>query len=384
MDFELTPEQKMLRELARSFAEKEIAPRLLEMDEREEFSCELTRKMGDLGFFGVTVPPEYGGQGLDYLSYIIIVEEIARVSASQAATLAAGNSLGIGPIYYYGSEEQKRRYLPDLCAGRALWGFALTEPDAGSDAGGTRTSARLEGNNWIINGSKIFITNGASPMTAGSTVQCVTGQSGHGKKEYSCILVEQNSLGFTAKVMKRKLVWRASNTAELYFDEVKVPKDNLLGERGAGFRQMLETLDAGRLSIAAMGLGGAQGAFDAALKYARERKQFGQAISSFQANAFKLADMATEIEAARALLYKACKLKDSGRPFRKHAAMAKLYCSEVMHRAANHCVQIFGGYGLLEEYPAARYYRDQRLLEIGEGTSEIQRLVIARILGCFE
>jgi len=221
-------------------------------------------------------------------------------------------------------------------------------------------------------------------MTGGSTIQCVTGTLPGGRKEYSCILVEQSRAGFTARPIKRKLVWRASNTAELFFDDVRVPKENLLGQRGAGFRQMLETLDAGRLSIAAMGLGGAQGALDAALKYSRERRQFGRPISSFQANAFKLADMATEIEAARSLLYKACRLKDAGRPFRKQAAMAKLYCSEVMHRAANHCVQIFGGYGLIEDYPAARYYRDQRLLEIGEGTSEIQRLVIARILGCFD
>ncbi len=384
MNFELTAEQKMLRELVRSFSEKEIAPRVRDLDEREEFSCELTQRMGELGFFGVTVSPDYGGQGLDYLSYIIVVEEVARVSASQAATLAAANSLGIGPIYYYGTEEQKLQYLPDLCAGRALWGFGLTEPEAGSDAGGTRTSARLDGDRWVINGSKIFITNGASPMTAGCTVQCVTGAGTGGRREYSCILVDQNLPGFTARAMKGKLVWRASNTAELYFDEVRVPKEKLLGERGSGFRQMLETLDSGRLSIAAMGLGGAQGAFDAALKYARERKQFGQAIGSFQANAFKLANMATEIEAARSLLYKACKLRDQERPFRKQAAMAKLYCSEVMHRVANDCVQIFGGYGLMEDYPAARYYRDQRLLEIGEGTSEIQRLVIARILGCFD
>jgi Acyl-CoA dehydrogenases len=384
MDFELSSEQRMLRQMVREFAEKEIAPRALELDEKEEFSAELTEKMGSLGFFGVTVSPDYGGQGLDYLSYILIVEEVARINASQAATLAAANSLGIGPIYAYGTEEQKRKLLPKLCSGKLLWGFGLTEPGAGSDAGGTKTTARLEGDDWVINGSKIFITNGATPMTGGSTIQCVTGTLPGGRKEYSCILVEQSRAGFTARPIKRKLVWRASNTAELFFDDVRVPKENLLGQRGAGFRQMLETLDAGRLSIAAMGLGGAQGALDAALKYSRERRQFGRPISSFQANAFKLADMATEIEAARSLLYKACRLKDAGRPFRKQAAMAKLYCSEVMHRAANHCVQIFGGYGLIEDYPAARYYRDQRLLEIGEGTSEIQRLVIARILGCFD
>jgi short-chain 2-methylacyl-CoA dehydrogenase len=384
VNFDLTPEQDMLRRTVREFAEREIAPRILELDEREEFSCELTRAMGDLGLFGMTVSPEYGGQGLDYLSYIIAVEEIARVNGSQAATVAAENSLGIGPLYYYGSEEQKRRYLPDLCAGRTLWGFGLTEPSAGSDAGGSKTTAKLEGDRWIINGSKTFITNSGTPMTAGSTVQCVTGTRPDGSKEYSCIVVEQDTPGFTTKTMHRKLVWRASNTAELFFDNVSVPRDQLLGKRGEGFKQMLETLDSGRLSIAAMGLGGAQGAFDAALAYARERRQFGKAISQFQANAFKLADMATEIETTRNLLYKACWLRDEGRPFRKEAAMAKVWASEVMRRVSHSAVQLFGGYGLMEEYPVARFYRDQRLLEIGEGTSEVQRLVISRILGCYD
>ena len=384
VDYDLTPEQEMLRRTVREFAEREIAPRMLELDEREEFSCELTTAMGELGLFGMTTAPEYGGQGLDYLSYIIAVEEIARVNGSQAATVAAENSLGIGPLYYYGSEEQKRRYLPALCAGTTLWGFGLTEPSAGSDAGGTKTTARLEGDRWVINGSKIFITNAATPMTAGSTVQCVTGTRADGSKEYSCIIVEQDTPGFTARSMHRKLVWRASNTAELYFDNVSVPRDNLVGERGTGFHQMLATLDSGRLSIAAMGLGGAQGAFEAALAYARERRQFGKPISHFQANAFKLADMATEIETTRNLLYKACWLRDQDRPFRKEAAMAKLWASEVMRRVTHAAVQIFGGYGLMEEYPVARFYRDQRLLEIGEGTSEVQRLVISRLLGCYE
>jgi alkylation response protein AidB-like acyl-CoA dehydrogenase len=384
VNFDLSPEQEMLRRTVREFAEREIAPRMLELDEREEFSCELTAAMGDIGLFGMTVSPDYGGHGLDYLSYIIAVEEIARVNGSQAATVAAENSLGIGPLYYYGSEEQKRRYLPDLCSGKRLWGFGLTEPSAGSDAGGTKTNARLEGDRWIINGSKIFITNAATPMTAGSTVQCVTGTRADGSKEYSCIIVEQDTPGFTVTSMHRKLVWRASNTAELYFDNVSVPRGNLLGERGSGFRQMLETLDSGRLSIAAMGLGGAQGAYEAALAYARARVQFGKPISTFQANAFKLADMATEIETTRNLLYKACWLRDQGRAFRKEAAMAKLWSSEVMRRVTHAAVQIFGGYGLMEEYPAARFYRDQRLLEIGEGTSEVQRLVISRLLGCYD
>ncbi|MCC6767283.1 MAG: acyl-CoA dehydrogenase family protein [Deltaproteobacteria bacterium] len=384
MNFDLTPEQEMLRRTVREFAEREIAPRMQELDEREEFSPELTRAMGDLGLFGMTVSPDYGGHGLDYLSYIIAVEEIARVNGSQAATVAAENSLGIGPLYYFGTEEQKRRYLPDLCAGRTLWGFGLTEPSAGSDAGGSKTTARLEGDRWIINGSKIFITNAGSPMTAGSTVQCVTGTRPDGSKEVTCIIVEQDTPGFTTRTMHKKMVWRASNTAELYFDNVSVPRENLLGTRGQGFRQMLETLDSGRLSIAAMGLGGAQGAFEAAITYARERRQFGKPISQFQANAFKLADMAMEIETARNLLYKACWLRDQSRPFRKEAAMAKLWASEVMRRVTHASVQIFGGYGLMEEYPVARFYRDQRLLEIGEGTSEVQRLVISRILGCYE
>ncbi len=373
----------MLRRTVREFAEREIAPRAPELDRREEFSTELTRAMGDLGLFGMTVSPDYGGHGLDYLSYIVAVEEIARVDGSHAATVAAENSLGIGPIYYFGSEAQKRRYLPDLCRGTKLWGFGLTEPSAGSDAGGTKTTARLEGDRWVINGSKIFITNAGSPMTAGSTVQCVSGTRPDGSKEYSCIIVEQDTPGFTTRSMHNKLVWRASNTAELYFDNVTVPRENLLGERGAGFKQMLETLDSGRLSIAAMGVGGAQGAYEAALAYARERTQFGKPISTFQANAFKLADMATEIECVRNVLYKACWLRDQGRAFRKEAAMAKLWSSEVMRRVTHAAVQIFGGYGLMEEYPVARFYRDQRLLEIGEGTSEVQRLVISRLLGCY-
>ncbi len=384
MDFDLTSEQELLRRTVREFAEGEIAPRAAELNAKEEFSCEITRAMGDLGLFGITVSSEYGGQGLDYLSYIIAVEELARVDGSHAATVAAENSLGIGPLYYFGSEVQKRRYLPDLCSGKGLWGFGLTEPSAGSDAGGTKTTARLDGDRWIVNGGKTFITNGGSPMTLGATVQCVTDTGPDGKKEYSCILVEHGTPGFTTRTMQGKLVWRASNTAELFFDDVSVSRDNILGDRGSGFHLMLETLDSGRLSIAAMGVGGAQGAYEAALSYARERQQFGTPIGQFQANAFKLADMATEIELVRNLLYKACWLRDQGRPFRKEAAMAKLWSSEVMHRVTHAAVQLHGGYGLMEEYPVARFYRDQRLLEIGEGTSEVQRLVISRLIGCYD
>jgi len=382
VDFELSTEQEMIRKEIRRFAEKEIAPLAPELDEGETFSCELTRKMGDIGLFGMFVDEKYGGQGLDYVSYIIAVEEIARVDGSQAATVAAGNSLGIGPIYYFGSEEQKKKYLPELCSGRALWGFGLTEPLAGSDAGGTKTVAVKDGNQWVINGSKIFITNAACDLSLGVTVQAVTGKRDDGRPLYSCFLVEHGTPGFKAVAMHGKMMWRASNAAELFFDDVRVPEENLLGKPGEGFHQMLATLDGGRLSIAAMGLGGAQGAFEAALKYAKSRVQFGKPISKYQAVSFRLADAATQIECARNLLYKACWLRDTGRPFGKHAAMAKLYCSELMGRVADTAVQVHGGYGLMKEYNVERFYRDQKLLDIGEGTSEIQRLVISRYIGC--
>ncbi|MEW6527141.1 MAG: acyl-CoA dehydrogenase family protein [Spirochaetota bacterium] len=383
-DFGLSQEQKLLRQNVREFAEKEILPVAQELDETETFSVELTKKMGSMGLFGIVVPQEYGGAGMDYLSYAIVVEEIARIDGSHAATVAAGNSLGIGPIYYFGNEKQKQEWLPRLCKGEILASFGLTEPEAGSDAGASKTTARLENGQWIINGSKIFITNSTSPMAGVCTVQAITGKRDNGKKEVSCILVPNGTPGFTTKKMTRKMMWRASDTGELYFDDCKVPEENLLGKRGEGFHQMLSTLDNGRLAIAAMGLGGAQGAYELALKYAKQRKQFGQPISTFQAIAFKLAQMATEIEAARNLLYKACKLKDAGLPFSKHAAMAKLYCSEVMGRVVDQAVQIHGGYGLMKEYNVERFYRDYKLLTIGEGTSEIQKIVISRQIGCYE
>jgi alkylation response protein AidB-like acyl-CoA dehydrogenase len=378
MDFDLSPEHKMIRETVRSFAEKELKPQVPHLDEHEEFSVELTQAMGDMGLFGIIFSDEYGGQGLDYMSYIITVEELARIDGSQAATVAAGVSLGISPLYYFGDEEQKKKYLPKLCSGEMLWGFGLTEPNAGSDAGNSNTTAVLDGNEWVISGQKIFITNAASEMTAGVTVQVVTGTKEDGRKELSCILVESGTKGFTQKPMHGKLCWRGSNTAELYFEDVRVPKENLLGKQGEGFHQMLSTLDGGRLSIGAMGLGGAQGAFEEALRYSQERVQFGKPICDFQVNSFKLADMATKIEQARLLLYKATCLRDQNRPFGKEAAMAKLVCSEVFHDCANGAVQLHGGYGLMKEFPVERFYRDQKLLEIGEGTSEIQRLVIAR------
>ncbi|MCB2185299.1 MAG: acyl-CoA dehydrogenase family protein [Deltaproteobacteria bacterium] len=381
MDFELSMEQEILRNTVRNFAEKTIKPVARQLDAREEFSLDTLGAMGELGLFGMVVSEAYGGQGMDYISYIIAVEEIARVDGSHAATVAAGNSLGIGPLYYYGSEEQKQKYLPDLCTGQKLWGFGLTEPNAGSDAGGAQTTAVLDGDEWVINGSKIFITNASTPVTAGVTVMARTGPRDSARPELSCILVEAGTPGFEARPMHGKMMWRSSNTSELYFDDCRVPKENLLGERGKGFHQMLETLDAGRLSIGAMGVGGAQGAFDLALKYGRERQQFGKPISSFQVNAFKLADMAMEIEAARLILYKACWLKDNHKNFSKSAAMGKLYASEVMGRVVDAAVQLHGGYGLMQEYDVERFYRDQKLLTIGEGTSEIQRLVIARLIG---
>jgi alkylation response protein AidB-like acyl-CoA dehydrogenase len=381
MDFDLTMEQDILRKSVRDFAEKEIAPKARELDEKEEFSYDTMKAMAELGLFGMFVPEEYGGQGLDYVSYIIATEEIARVDGSHAATVAAGNSLGIGPLHYFGSEEQKRRYLPKLCAGEALWGFGLTEPNAGSDASNTKTTAVLDGNEWVINGSKIFITNASTNISLGVTVMCQTGTRDDGRKELSCILVENGTPGFEAHPMHGKMMWRGSNTSALYFDDCRVPKENLLGPRGHGFYQMMQTLDGGRLSIGAMGLGGAQGAFEAALNYSKVRTQFGKPIGTFQANAFKLADCFMYVEHARLMLYKACWLRDQHRPFAREAAMAKLYCSEVMHMVANHAVQLHGGYGLMKEYAVERFYRDQKLLEIGEGTSEVQRIVIARLIG---
>jgi short/branched chain acyl-CoA dehydrogenase len=381
MDFTLSTEHEILRNSVRDFAENEIKPVASELDEREEFSYETMKAMGDLGLFGMFVSEDYGGQGMDYIGYIIATEEIARVDGSHAATVAAGNSLGLGPLYYYGNEKQKRNYLPPACRGETLWAFGLTEPNAGSDAGNTQTTAALDGNEWVINGSKIFITNGSTDITAGAIVLARTGTREDGKSELTTIIVEAGTPGFEAKTMHNKLMWRASNTSELYFEDCRVPRENLLGPIGHGFHHMLGTLDGGRLSIAAMGLGGAQGAFELGLKYAHERMQFGKPIVSFQVNSFKLADMATEIECARLLLYKACWLRDQGMSFEKQAAMAKLYCSEVMGRCVDHAVQLHGGYGLMKEYAVERFYRDHKLLEIGEGTSEVQRIVISRQIG---
>lgn len=379
----LNEEQVFIRETVRKFAEEEIYAKAKELDEKEEFSYELTQGMAELGILGALIPEEFGGSALDYVSYIIAVEEIARIDGSHGATVAAHNSLGTGPLIQFGNEEQKKKYLPKLASG-SLWGFGLTEPEAGSDAGNTQTTAVKDGDEWVINGSKIFITNSATDITLGSTVLAKTGTTESGKNELTCFIVENDVKGFTQKEMHGKMMWRASNTGELHFEDVRVKDSAILGKRGDGFKQMLATLDKGRLSIAAMGLGLAQGALDYMLKYSKERVTFGKPISTYQANAFKMADVEMGLELARNYLYDVCRMAEEKLSVTKEGAIAKLYCSELAHTAANHCVQILGGYGLMKEYDAEKYYRDQKLLEIGEGTSEIQRIVISRALGCFD
>ncbi|MDD9952134.1 MAG: acyl-CoA dehydrogenase family protein [Zetaproteobacteria bacterium] len=376
-------ELDLLRQAVREFARGEIAPQAQDLDEREHFSLELTAKMGELGLFGTIVDPKYGGQGMDYVSYCAVVEELAQVDGSHAATVAAHNSLGAAPIYYYGTEAQKKIYLPQLSDGKGLWGFGLTEADAGSDAQASKTTAKwdAQAQEWVIHGSKIWITNSAAEITKGITVQAVTGKTENGRPELSCFLVEASAPGLKRVPMHGKMMWRASNTGELYFDNVRVKDSAMLGKRGEGFRIMMETLDNGRLSIGAMGLGLAKGALELTRAYALERKTFGKPIAKHQAVAFKIAEMAMRIEAAHNLLYKACWMKQTGKPFEKLAAMAKLYASEVAEYCAREGQQTFGGYGLMKEYPIERHYRDAALLRIGEGTSEIQRLVISRHIG---
>jgi short-chain 2-methylacyl-CoA dehydrogenase len=376
----ISEKHKQYRAEIRTFAESEIKAIARKLDRENRFSNELTKKMGKKGLLGIQVPQKYGGQGLDTLSYIIAVEELARVDGSQAATVAAHNSLGLYPIYKYGTEEQRQHYLPRLSSGEHLWAFGLTEPTAGSDAQGVKTRAELQGDKWLINGSKIFITNSASEMAAGVTIQAVTGEK-DGKAELSAILVDRDTKGFTRSFITGKLVWRSADTGRLFFQNSVVSKDKLLGKKGEGAHIMLETLDGGRLSIAAMGLGLAQGAYEMAKEYALNRQQFGKPIAKFQSVAFKLADMDMKIELARNTLYNACWLKDNGKPFGREAAIAKLYCSEVAKQVADEAVQIHGAYGLTDETDIERFYRDQRILQIGEGTSEILRLVISRHIG---
>jgi len=367
-----------LRAQVRAFAEEEIQPLAAALDEQSVFSTELTNKMFDMGLLRINLSKEHGGLGKDTLSYIIAVEELARIDGSQAATVAAHNSLGIAPIANYGTEAQKQKFLPKITSGKKLWAFGLTEPNAGSDANNTETTASLQDGKWTINGEKIYITNIASAMSGGITVQAVTGERNGGKKELSVILVEKDTPGYETEVIQAKMMWRGADTGRAEFKQVEVPEENLLGGRGMGSKIMLATLDGGRLSIAAMGLGLAQGAYEMAMEYAANRRQFGRTIGNFQANTFKLADMATKIELARTFLYKACWMKDQGHPFGKEAAMAKLYTSEIAREVANEALQIHGAHGLMKENAIERFYRDQRILEIGEGTSEILRLVIAR------
>jgi alkylation response protein AidB-like acyl-CoA dehydrogenase len=376
VNFDLTPEQELVRDTVRTFARERVAPVAAELDLESRFPYELVAELAELGLMGLPIPEEYGGAGGDTLSYAIAIEELTRVDSSVAITVAAHTSLGTMPILLSGTEDQKRRWLPDLAAGRRLAAFGLTEPGAGSDAGAARTTAELEDGAWIVNGSKIFITNAGTDITWGVVITARTGAD-----EISNLVVENGTPGYTISAPMKKLGWRASDTRELSFESCEVPEGNLLGERGQGFRQFLEILDGGRISVAAMGVGLAQGAYDLALAYAKEREQFGKPISSFQAVQFKLADMATEIEAGRALVYKAAWLKDQGRPFALEAAQAKLYTGELSSRVAGAALQIHGGYGYMEESAISRLYRDQKILEIGEGTNEVQRMVIARHLG---
>ncbi len=376
MDLDLTPEQELIRDTVRTFARERVAPVAEELDRESRFPVELVREMAELGVMGSPIPEEHGGAGGDTLSYAIAIEELTRIDSSVAITVAAHTSLGTMPIYLFGSDEQKERWLPDLASGRRLAAFGLTEPDAGSDAGATRTTAELRDGSWRVNGSKMFITNAGTELTWGVTITARTGED-----EISNLVVENGTAGYDISEPLHKLGWKASDTRALTFADCAVPEGNLLGPRGKGFTQFLEILDGGRISVAAMGVGLAQGAYDLASAYARERTQFGKPIGSFQAIAFQLADMAVEIEAGRQLVYRAAWLKDQDRPFALEAAMAKLYTGELSHRVASQALQIHGGYGFMDEFPISRLYRDQKILEIGEGTNEVQRMVISRHLG---
>jgi len=376
VNFDLTPEQELIRDTVRTFARERVEPVAAALDLEGRFPYELVAELAELGLMGLPIPEEYGGAGGDIVSYAIAIEELTRIDSSVAITVAAHTSLGTMPILLYGTDEQRRRWLPDLASGRRLAAFGLTEADAGSDAGASRTTAELRDGSWVISGSKLFITNAGTDITWGVTITARTGTD-----EISNLVVENGTPGYAISAPMKKLGWRASDTRELSFDDCAVPEENLLGERGSGFRQFLEILDGGRISVAAMGVGLAQGAYDLAYAYAKEREQFGKPIASFQAIRFKLADMATEIEAGRALVYKAAWLKDQGRPFAREAAMAKLYTGELSSRVAGAALQIHGGFGYMEESAISRLYRDQKILEIGEGTNEVQRMVIARHLG---
>jgi short-chain 2-methylacyl-CoA dehydrogenase len=376
VNFELTDEQQLIRDTVREFALTRVAPLAEELDREARFPYELVAEMAELGLMGIPIPEEYGGAGSDTVSYAIAVEELTRIDSSVAITVAAHTSLGTMPIYLYGSDAQKQEWLPRLASGGALAAFGLTEANAGSDAGATRTRAELRDGSWIVNGSKMFITNAGTDITACVTITALTGDG-----EISNIVVPNGTPGYEISAPLHKLGWRASDTRELSFHDCAVSEGNLLGERGKGFRQFLEILDGGRISVAAMGVGLAQGAYDLALAYAKERHQFGKPIAEFQAVQFSLADMATEIDAGRALVHRAAWLKDNGKEFALAAAQAKLYTGLLSNRAVNAALQIHGGYGFMDEFAISRLYRDQKILEIGEGTNEVQRMVIAKLLG---
>jgi len=376
LNFDLDQEHELVRSTVRDFAEQRVAPVAEELDRESRFPYDLVGELAELGLMGMTIPQEYGGSGADTVSYALAIEELTRIDSSVAITVAAHHSLGTLPIFYYGTEEQKQQWLPELASGKKLAAFGLTEPGAGSDAGATRTRAELRDGEWVVNGSKIFITNAGTDITA-----CVTITAQTAEDEISNIIVPNGTPGYEISKPMKKLGWRASDTRELSFKDTAVPESNLLGPRGKGFQQFLEILDGGRISVAAMGVGLAQGAYDLAYGYAQERQQFGKSIARFQAVQFKLADMATELEAGRNLVYKAAWLKDQGRDFALAAAQAKLYTGELSNRAVNWALQIHGGYGYMDEYAISRLYRDQKILEIGEGTNEVQRMVIARHLG---
>ena len=376
VNFDLSPEHELIRDTVRAFALEKVAPVAEELDREHRFPYELVAEMSELGLMGIPIPEEYGGGGGDTLSYAIAVEELTRIDSSVAITVAAHTSLGTMPIFLFGTEEQKQEWLPDLASGKKLAAFGLTEPGAGSDAGATRTTAELRDGEWVIDGAKMFITNAGTDITA-----CVTITARTGENEVSNIVVPNGTPGYEISAPMQKLGWRASDTRELSFQGAAVPEGNLLGPRGDGFKQFLEILDGGRISVAAMGVGLAQGAYDLAYAYSLERQQFGKPIASFQAVQFQLADLATDIEAGRALVYRAAWLKDEGRPFALAAAQAKLYTGLLSNRAANIALQIHGGYGFMDEFAISRIYRDQKILEIGEGTNEVQRMVIAKHLG---
>ncbi len=381
MNFDLTDEQRLLRDTVRDFARNEVAPVAEELDRTKSFPYELVAKMAGLGLMSIPFPEQYGGGGADTLSYALAVEELARIDSSVAITMAAHTSLGTMPIHLWGSDKQKADWMPALCAAEKLAAFGLTEPDAGSDAGNTRTTASLDGDEWVINGAKQFITNSGTDISGCVTITAVTGNEG-GRREISNIIVPNGTPGYEIGAPYRKMGWNASDTRPLTFSDARVPKDNLLGPRGAGFKQFLQILDGGRIGVAAMGVGLAQGALDEAIKYAKERRAFGQPISKFQAIQAKIADLSAQIEAARLLTHRAALEKDRGDSFTLTAAQAKLITGRLAVRAAEEAVQIHGGYGYIEEYPVCRFYRDAKILTIGEGTDEVQQMVIARMLGC--